>query len=133
MVKKGGRGIKGQAGQMTSPSGIGHDEARRVLALAQGVAVDGFWIAAQETGSGPNGREAADLAPRVLNLNRALGCGCRGALGGVGPVPTGVYETQITNPVVRPVPVYVVYQERTWVSPVMQVPGHPVSQEAASA
>ncbi len=95
----------------SSPSGIGHDKPRRVLAQPFGVAVDGFGVAAQRGGGGFRGGKQPVLPVRVDDLNRAperWRWRWRWPRV-VGPVALGVHQTQITNPVVGPVPVYVVY------------------------
>ncbi len=126
-----------QGGGHGWPSGgfhVAHGEARRVLALAQGVTVDGAAGAAQEACSGAHA-VAHDGAPPIGagDGDGPFQGGWGRRLGAVGPVAPGVHEPQVAGPVVSPVAVDVVYQERAGVGAVVERPGDTVGPEAVLA
>ena len=112
-------------------SGVGHEEARGVRAQALGVTVNGARGAAQSSCSGGPGGKQLALPVRVDDLNGALG-GRRGRKPSrICAVSLGAHQAQITNPVVRPIPVNVVYQGLTWVGAVVEGVADPVRFQAA--
>ena len=145
-------GIRGWLGRNVSgygPGGSGVQVAHPDAAA--GIQTGAPWYGPGQGATGGKGpSESAGVAPedasgalhavtdkgsapiRVDYLNGAPEPGCRDALSRVGTIAPGVYEAQITNPVVGPIPVDVVYQEGTGVSPMMQVPCNPVGLEKAS-